>query len=80
MQGVILNFEKMDYMNSRGIGLLISFLVRANAQGQKLAAVGLDSHFQRIFELTHLKDAIPLFASEADAIQALGLAPGETIH
>jgi anti-sigma B factor antagonist len=69
--GILLNFEKMAFMNSRGIGLLIGLLVRANARGQKLAGVGLSVHFQRIFELIRLQDAIPIYASESEALAAL---------
>lgn len=70
VQGILLNFEKMEFMNSRGIGLLIGFLVRTKSHNQKLAGVGLSGHFQRIFELIRLQDAIPLFASEAEAVAA----------
>jgi len=70
-QTVILNFEKMEYMNSSGIGLLITLLIRANRQGLKLVGVGLSQHFQRIFELTRLHEAIPLFSSEANYLSSL---------
>jgi anti-sigma B factor antagonist len=71
VRGVLLNFEKMDFMNSRGIGLVIGFLVRVTAKGQKMAGVGLSGHFRRVFELTRLQEAIPLYETEAEAIAAL---------
>jgi anti-anti-sigma regulatory factor len=45
--------------------------VRARRQGQKLFAVGLNEHFQQIFELTRLREAVPIFATEAEALDAL---------
>ena len=51
---LILNFSGLDYMNSTGIGLLVTLLIRANRQGQSLLAFGLNEHYQHIFELTRL--------------------------
>jgi anti-sigma B factor antagonist len=58
-------------MNSGGIGLLVTLLVRANRQKQKLLACGLNDHYRQIFELTRLDEAITIHDSEADALAAL---------
>jgi anti-sigma B factor antagonist len=65
---IILNFSGMDYMNSSGIGLLVTLLIRANRQGQRLLAVGLTEHYRHIFELTRLDEAIRIYDTEADAL------------
>ncbi|MFN2525207.1 MAG: STAS domain-containing protein [Actinomycetota bacterium] len=65
---VVLNFEGLEYMNSGGIGLLVTLLVRANRQGQKMAAFGLSDHYKQIFQLTRLDDAISIFDNEQDAL------------
>lgn len=65
---VVLNFEGLDYMNSGGIGLLVTLLVRANRQGQKVSAFGLSDHYKQIFQLTRLDDAISIFENEQDAL------------
>jgi anti-sigma B factor antagonist len=65
---IILNFTGLEYMNSSGIGLLVTLLIRAQRQGQKLTAFGLTSHYRDIFELTRLSEAIVLFDSESDAL------------
>lgn len=67
---IILNFTGLEYMNSSGIGLLVTLLIRAQRQGQKLMAFGLTDHYQEIFELTRLNEAIALFPTEADALAA----------
>jgi anti-sigma B factor antagonist len=67
---VILNFGGLDYMNSGGIGLLVTLLVRANRQKQRLLALGLSDHYRQIFELTRLDEAIGIFETEADAVAA----------
>jgi anti-sigma B factor antagonist len=70
IKSVVLNFEDLEYMNSGGIGLLVTTLIRANRQGQKLSAFGLNEHYRQIFELTRLDEAIGIFESESQALAA----------
>jgi anti-sigma B factor antagonist len=67
---IVLNFGKLEYMNSSGIGLLVTLLVRANRAGQKLLAYGLSEHYTHIFELTRLNEAIKIYDGEATAVAA----------
>ncbi len=67
---VILNFSGLEYMNSGGIGLLVTLLVRANRAKQRLLAFGLNDHYRQIFELTRLDEAIGIYGSEAEALAA----------
>lgn len=67
---VILNFSGLEYMNSGGIGLLVTMLVRANRARQKLLVFGLTEHYRQIFELTRLDEAIGIYDTEADAVAA----------
>lgn len=71
---IILNFSGLDYMNSSGIGLLVTLLIRANRQGERLIAVSMSDHYRHIFDLTGLNQAITIYASEADALTALAAA------
>ena len=70
-KGLVLNFADLDYMNSGGIGMLVTLLVRANRNKQKLAACGLTPHYRQIFELTRLDEAITLRDDESAAVAAL---------
>ena len=67
---LILNFASLEYMNSSGIGLLVTLLVRARRTGQRLHACGLSEHYRQIFELTRLDEAITIHDSEAAALAA----------
>jgi anti-sigma B factor antagonist len=67
---IILNFTGLEYMNSSGIGLLVTLLVRANRNRQRLAAYGLTEHYRQIFELTRLDEAIGIHADEPEALAA----------
>ena len=72
VRGVVLNFSGLDYMNSGGIGLLVTLLVRAQRQRQRVLAHGLSDHYRQIFELTRLDEAVGIHDSEAEALAAAG--------
>ncbi|MBA2465782.1 MAG: STAS domain-containing protein [Nocardioidaceae bacterium] len=72
-RAVVLNFSDLSYMNSGGIGLLVTLLVRANRHSRKLMAFGLSDHYQQIFELTRLDEAVSIYASEQAALDAVGV-------
>jgi len=63
-----LNFAGLEYMNSTGIGLLVTLLIRATRAKQRLLAFGLSSHYRQIFEMTRLNEAISLYDNEAAAM------------
>ncbi|HSN78023.1 MAG TPA: STAS domain-containing protein [Anaerolineae bacterium] len=68
VKAVVLNFSGMEYMNSSGIGLLVTILIRAQRAKQKLLACGLNEHYHQIFALTRLNEAIGIYSSEAEAV------------
>ena len=70
VRAIILDFSELEYMNSSGIGLLVTLLIRANRQRQRLMACGLSDHYQQIFELTRLNEAISIFPDEKAAVAA----------
>jgi anti-sigma B factor antagonist len=71
VKAIVLNFTGLDYMNSGGIGLLVTMLVRAQRQRQQVLAYGLSDHYREIFELTRLDDAVGIHRSEDDALATL---------
>ena len=69
-RAVILNFEGLEYMNSSGIGLLVTLLIRNNREKQQLLTYGLSDHYRSIFQITRLDDAIAIHDSEEGAVRA----------
>jgi len=69
---IILNLTGLESLNSFGAGLLIALLVRVQHQKQRLLAYGLSERHREIFELTHLSEAIDLYADEAEALGSVG--------
>ena len=70
-RAVILNFDGLEYMNSGGIGLLVTTLIRAQRSGHKLMAFGLSDHYRQIFSLTRLDEAIGIYDDEPAAVAAV---------
>jgi anti-anti-sigma factor len=63
---VALNLADLDYMNSSGIGVLVTLLIRAQRGKRRLAAYGLSEHYREIFRLTRLDEAFEIFDDEAE--------------
>src|SRR4051812_44674692 len=53
-----------EYRNSRGMGLRVPLLTRANRRGQKTAALALTPPSRNIFELTRLDEAIHIYDTQ----------------
>lgn len=71
VKAIVLNFAGLEYMNSSGIGLLVTLLIRAQRAKQRLLACGLNEHYRQIFALTRLNEAIGIYGSEAEAVAAV---------
>lgn len=67
-RAVVLNFSGLEYMNSGGIGLLVTLLVRAQRSHQQLLAHGLSDHYRQILSLTRLDEAIAIHDDEPSAL------------
>jgi anti-sigma B factor antagonist len=68
---IILDFSGLEYMNSGGIGLLVTLLVRAQRGGVRLLASGLSDHYREILALTRLDEAIEIHNDEGAAVAAV---------
>jgi anti-anti-sigma factor len=67
---ILLDFTSLEYMNSSGIGLLVTLLIRVRRAGQRLFATGLSDHYRQILALTRLDEAIGIHDSETAALAA----------
>jgi anti-anti-sigma factor len=65
---IMLNFSKVDYINSTGIALIVGLLAQARKSKRRLLAYGLSDHYVEIFEITRLVDFMNVFPDEASAL------------
>jgi len=68
---VLLDFTKVDYINSSGIALVIQMLMEAANSDQKVYAFGLSPHFTKVFTMVGITKYAGLFPSQAEALAAL---------
>jgi anti-anti-sigma factor len=68
---VLLDFTKVDYINSSGIALVIQLLIEASNSGQKVAAFGLSAHFTKVFTMVGITKYASLLPGQAEALAAL---------
>jgi len=68
---VLLDFTKVEYINSSGIALIIQMLIEAMGAGQKVRAFGLSAHFNKVFTMVGIPKYAALFASETEALAGL---------
>ena len=68
---VLLDFTKVDYINSSGIALVIQMLIEASNSGQKVYAFGLSPHFTKVFTMVGITKYAGLFPSQTEAMAAL---------
>ncbi|HZZ41236.1 MAG TPA: STAS domain-containing protein [Acidobacteriaceae bacterium] len=68
---VLLDFSKVDYINSSGIALVIQMLMEADKTGRKVAAFGLTPHFQKVFTMVGIAKYAGLYKDEATAAASL---------
>ncbi len=68
---ILLDFTKVDYINSSGIALVIQMLMEATNAGQRVCAFGLSAHFIKVFTMVGITKYAGLFPDEAAALAAL---------
>ena len=68
---IVLDFTKVDYINSSGIALIIQLLIEAANSGQKVSAFGLSAHFVKVFTMVGIAKYASLFPTQAEALAVL---------
>ncbi len=58
---ILLDFSRVEYINSTGIALIVNLLRQARSQDRILLASGLSAHYQEIFKITRLSDFIQVY-------------------
>ena len=67
---ILLDFTKVDYINSSGIALVIQLLIEAANSAQKISAFGLSPHFNKVFTMVGITKYAGLFPGQSEALAA----------
>ena len=68
---ILLDFSKVEYINSSGIALVIQLMIEAAKAGQKVSAYGLSQHFTKVFTMVGITKYAGLFPGQQEALAAL---------
>jgi anti-sigma B factor antagonist len=67
---ILLDFSKVEYLNSSGIALVIQMMIAASKNGQTIQTFGLTPHFQKVFTMVGITKYTKLHADEKSACAA----------
>jgi len=67
---ILLDFSKVEYLNSSGIALVIQMMIAASKNGQTIQTFGLTPHFQKVFTMVGITKYTKLHADEKAACAA----------
>jgi len=73
---IILNLARVDFINSSGLGVLISVLKDIRLANSKLAITNLSPYVHEIFEITQLVNIFDIYKTEEAALDGFLLKPG----
>ena len=65
---IILNGEGMDFINSSGLGALVSIMKEVRVQKGRLTLSNLATYVQEIFDITQLSHIFEIFGVEEEAL------------
>ena len=68
---IILDLSDVPYIDSAGLGLLVTAYVTRQKSGRKLVLSGINSRVQKLFDITRVASLFLIFSSPEEAIAAL---------
>ncbi len=74
---VIIDFTKIDYIDSTGIGELVGYLGRFRTQNRKLILVNPSERIRKLLKLARLDAMFKIHSTEEEAIAAEGGTPAK---
>ncbi len=67
---ILLDFSKVEYLNSSGIALVIQMMIAASKKDQKIVTFGLTPHFIKVFTMVGITRYTSLHPDETTACAA----------
>lgn len=64
---ILLDFGRVEYINSTGIAVIVGILAMARAEDRQVGAYGLTDHYKEVFEITRLADFMHIYENAATA-------------
>ncbi|HEY3374991.1 MAG TPA: STAS domain-containing protein [Candidatus Aquicultor sp.] len=68
---IIIDLQKVEFMDSSGLGVLVGGLKRVKSHQGSIALVCTQENILKIFRITGLVKVFPIYTTEEEAINAL---------
>jgi len=68
---MILDFSGVPYLDSSGLGSLVSACTSCVKSGRRFALTGVNQRVQKVFEITKVEQVLLTFPTLQDALEAL---------
>ncbi|OFV80792.1 MAG: hypothetical protein A2Y78_01330 [Acidobacteria bacterium RBG_13_68_16] len=69
MSGVVIDFARIDYVDSTGIGELVGYLQRFTRANRRVALFRPHHRLEALLKLTRLETIFPIFWEREDALR-----------
>jgi anti-sigma B factor antagonist len=67
---VILDFSGVPYVDSSGLGSLVSAYTSCQKAGRRVALTGVNKRVMKVFEITKVEEIFLMFPTLSDALEA----------
>ena len=68
---IVIDFEKVTYVDSSGLATLVEVLKRTKTQGGSLGLAAMSDKVKSLFEITKLDKLFSIFQNQKDAVDAV---------
>lgn len=68
---VILDFTGVPYLDSSGLGSLVTAYTSCQKAGRRVALTGVNQRVMKVFEITRVEPIFLMFSSVSEALEAL---------
>jgi anti-anti-sigma factor len=69
--GIVINFEKVNFIDSSGIGLIVSIFKTMQEKNGQFAITNLSQKNEEIFSITRLNKILNIYPAESEALSAI---------
>jgi anti-anti-sigma factor len=71
IKGILINFEKVNFIDSSGIGLIVSIFKTMQQKDGRLALSNLSQKNMEIFTITRLNKILDIYGTESEGLARL---------
>jgi stage II sporulation protein AA (anti-sigma F factor antagonist) len=69
VNNLILNLQTIDFIDSSGIGAILSIYKRIEKRGGKMAIINISPTLKRVFEVSGVLNVIDVYANRREAVK-----------